>query len=78
MSTENRYDAVVEEINKGSKFLVISHLNPEGDAIGSLLGLALALRANGKEAVAYLEDDLPDMFDFLPGAGTIVHDLEGS
>ncbi len=77
MSTENKYDAVVEEINNGNKFLVISHLNPEGDAIGSLLGMALALRAGGKEAVAYLEDELPDMFDFLPGAETIVHDLTG-
>ena len=77
MSTDNRYDAVVEEINKGNKFLVISHLNPEGDAIGSLLGLALALRAAGKEAVAYLEDELPEMFNFLPGADTIVHDLTG-
>ena len=77
MSTENKYTAVVEQINKGNKFLVISHLNPEGDAIGSLMGLALALRAAGKEAVAYLEDELPDMFDFLPGSETIVHDLTG-
>ncbi|MBE9531802.1 MAG: DHH family phosphoesterase, partial [Proteobacteria bacterium] len=77
MSTENKYSAVVEEMRKGNKFLVISHLNPEGDAIGSLMGLALALRADGKEVVAYLEDDLPDMFDFLPGSETIVHDLTG-
>lgn len=77
MSTDKRYDAVVKQIDKGKKFLVISHLNPEGDAIGSLLGLALALRAAGKEAVAYLEDDLPEMFNFLPGADTIVHDLAG-
>ena len=76
MST-SRYGAIVEQINKGKRFLVISHLNPEGDAIGSLLGMALALRAGGKEAVAYLEDDLPEMFDFLPGADMIVHDLAG-
>lgn len=77
MSPESKYASVVDEINKGSKFLVISHLNPEGDAIGSLVGLALALRTAGKEVVAYLEDDLPEMFDFLPGADTIVHDLTG-
>lgn len=77
MSTNTKYDAVVEEIGKGKRFLVISHLNPEGDAIGSLLGLTLALRAAGKDAVAYLEDDLPEMFNFLPGADTIVHDLTG-
>ena len=74
---QNKYDDIVKVIREGRRFMVISHLNPEGDAIGSLLGLALALRADGKEAVAYLEDELPDMFDFLPGAETIVHDLKG-
>ena len=74
---QNKYDDIVKVIREGKRFIVISHLNPEGDAIGSLLGLALALRADGKEAVAYLEDDLPDMFCFLPGAETIVHDLDG-
>jgi phosphoesterase RecJ-like protein len=73
----NRYDDAIKVMKEGKRFIVISHLNPEGDAIGSLLGMALALRAEGKEAVAYLEDELPDMFNFLPGSETIVHTLEG-
>ncbi|MCL4872897.1 bifunctional oligoribonuclease/PAP phosphatase NrnA [bacterium] len=75
---DRRFDDIKPEIEKGKKFLVVSHVSPEGDAIGSLLGLALALRAGGKDAVAYLEDPVPDLFKFLPGAGTIVHSLEGS
>ena len=74
---QNKYADAVKVIKEGKRFLVISHLNPEGDAIGSLLGLTLALRAEGKECVAYLEDELPEMFDFLPGSETIVHTLEG-
>jgi phosphoesterase RecJ-like protein len=47
-------------------FLVVSHVNPDGDAIGSLLGLALALEDAGKDVWAYLPDSRPDMYDFLP------------
>ncbi|MBI5969661.1 MAG: bifunctional oligoribonuclease/PAP phosphatase NrnA [Deltaproteobacteria bacterium] len=71
-----RFDEVIKEINKGRRFLVVSHVSPEGDAIGSLLGLALALRSIGKDVVAYLEDQVPEMFRFLPGADTIVHSLD--
>ncbi|MDO8426244.1 MAG: bifunctional oligoribonuclease/PAP phosphatase NrnA [Deltaproteobacteria bacterium] len=72
------FDGAVEEARKGKKFLVVSHVSPEGDAIGSLLGMALALRTMGKDVTAYLEDPLPDIFEFLPGAKTIVHSLEGA
>ncbi len=74
---EKRFSAVIEEIKKGKRFLVVSHVNPEGDAVGSLLGLALALRSIGKDAVAFLEDPVPEVFRFLPGADTVVHELAG-
>ncbi len=73
----NHFGEVIERIKANKRFLVVSHVNPEGDAIGSLLALALALRSIGKEAVAYLEDPLPGIFNFLPGSGTIIHTLEG-
>src|SRR3990172_5950699 len=59
------------------KFLVVSHVNPEGGAVGSLLGLALAPKGMGKDVTAYLEDPVPGIFTFLPGADSVVHDLEG-
>lgn len=68
---------VVGEIERGKRFLVVSHVNPEGDAVGSLLGLALALRGIGKDVVAFLEDEVPDVCRFLPGSDTIVHSLDG-
>ena len=75
---DKRFDKAVEEIRKGKKFLVVSHVSPEGDAVGSLLGVALALRSIGKDVTAYLEDPVPDLFKFLPGAETVVHSLEGA
>lgn len=72
---DRRFDEVLEKVKTGNRFMVVSHVNPEGDAIGSLLGLTLALKSLGKEVTPYLEDDVPDLFRFLPGADTIVHSL---
>ncbi|MFQ5736556.1 MAG: bifunctional oligoribonuclease/PAP phosphatase NrnA [Thermodesulfobacteriota bacterium] len=75
---DRRFDKAIEVIKKGGRFLVVSHVSPEGDAIGSLLGVALALRSLGKDVVAYLEDPVPELFMFLPGAETVVHSLDGA
>ncbi len=75
---DKRFDDVIKEIKKGRKFLTVSHVSPEGDAVGSLLGITLALRSLGKEVTAYLEDPVPEVFEFLPGTETIVHSLEGA
>jgi phosphoesterase RecJ-like protein len=53
------------------RFLVISHLRPDGDAYGSTLGLALALRALGKDVLAVNSDGLSSAFEFLPASGTL-------
>lgn len=71
------FNEAIEKIKKGRKFLVVSHVNPEGDAVGSLLGLSLALKNIGKDVTPYLEDPIPDVFKFLPGADLVAHDLNG-
>lgn len=50
---------------------LISHVAPDGDAIGSLLGLAWILRALGKDASAVSQDRVPKNLAFLPGAATV-------
>jgi phosphoesterase RecJ-like protein len=54
--------AVVTAINEHDRFIVVSHENPDGDALGSLLGASLGLRELGKDVVMYLGGDMP-----LPG-----------
>jgi phosphoesterase RecJ-like protein len=54
---------------------VVSHERPDGDAVGSLLAVTLALRALGKRVDAILPDGLPARFRFLPGAATVRRDL---
>ena len=74
---DNRFDAVIERIKAGKRFMVVSHVNPEGDAIGSLLGLSLVLKGMGKEVTPFLQDSIPKILEFLPGADTVVHTLDG-
>jgi phosphoesterase RecJ-like protein len=51
---------------------VVSHERPDGDAVGSMLGLVLALRQRGQLAVPVLAGGLPARFEFLPGAADVV------
>ncbi len=53
-------------IRRHKRFLVTSHTNLEGDALGSELGMALLLRKLGKEAVVVNDDTLPYGYEFLP------------
>lgn len=63
---------IVEQIENGKRFLVVSHENPDGDAIGSTLGLANALREMGKDVVACNVDGVPQIMRFLPGHELLV------
>jgi phosphoesterase RecJ-like protein len=65
MNTED-VAAARARIAAANRALVITHINPDGDAVGSLLGFGLALRAAGKEVVFACADPVPDLFGFLP------------
>jgi phosphoesterase RecJ-like protein len=56
-------------------FLIASHENPEGDAIGSVLALGLALRGLGKTVTMLNQDPVPDTLLFLPQSGEIIHQV---
>ncbi|HZU20959.1 MAG TPA: bifunctional oligoribonuclease/PAP phosphatase NrnA [Gaiellaceae bacterium] len=51
--------AVADALRSHDRFLVVTHENPDGDALGSLLGATLGLRALGKDAVMYLAGTTP-------------------
>ena len=60
--------AVAEAIRSNDRFLVTTHENPDGDALGSLLAAKLALDALGKDVVMYLagEAPLPREYAWMP------------
>ena len=69
--------AARSRLRKASSVLVVSHIRPDGDAIGSLLGLTLALRNTGRRVTSLLADGLPGRFAFLPGADRVVAAPDG-
>jgi phosphoesterase RecJ-like protein len=49
------------------RFVVLSHIRPDGDALGSQLALALSLQSLGKDVAVWNEDGLLEKYSFLPG-----------
>ena len=74
----NDLEGICRLFREKERFLIACHENPEGDAIGSELALALALRKMGKTATVLNSDPVPDNLAFLPGADTVVFDADGS
>ncbi|MGB9857979.1 MAG: DHH family phosphoesterase [Dictyoglomaceae bacterium] len=57
--------SILEIINKEDNFLLITHKNPDGDAIGSILGLYYFLKEKGKKVYLYLPNGIPYIYQFL-------------
>ena len=77
MTTPVRADAAVraritDEIRKRQRFVLSSHVRPDGDAIGSALAMAFALREMGKEARVVNRDAPPSPMMVFPGVRDIV------
>jgi bifunctional oligoribonuclease and PAP phosphatase NrnA len=69
--------AVLHELQAGEKFLLTTHENPDGDALGSLVAMNLTLQALGKDTVMFLsaeEFPLPYEYKDLP-LGDLSHSL---
>lgn len=62
-------------VSENDRILLCAHANPDGDAIGSLLGLSRVLELQGKNPAAYCPDGIPGTLAFLPGASEVVGDL---
>jgi phosphoesterase RecJ-like protein len=62
-------------IELARRVLIAAHIQPDADALGSLLGLALALEGRGARVIRYGADPVPPYLQFLPGANRIVSQL---
>ena len=65
-------DDLLEAIRRADNLLCVSHVSADGDAYGSVLGMAQILRALGKRATAAMPEPVMVDFTFLPGAAEIV------
>lgn len=66
----NLNQKIAAKISACDRFLIVSHVRPDADAVGSLLGLGLALKNAGKAIQVVLEDGRHN-FEYLPGSELI-------
>jgi phosphoesterase RecJ-like protein len=68
MTEASDLQAIADALREHDRFLVVTHENPDGDALGSLLALTIALRSLGKDVVMYLAAGapLPHEYGFMP------------
>jgi phosphoesterase RecJ-like protein len=65
------FHEIAQAISGANRFAILSHIRPDGDALGSQLALALSLQQLGKSVVAWNEDGLPESFRFLKESNLI-------
>ncbi len=65
-------------LQPAQRVLVVSHVRPDGDAIGSLLGLGLSLQAAGKQVQMVSEDGVPSSLRHLEGSQQVRNKFEGN
>lgn len=68
-------DNILEEIKKAETIVILAHENPDGDAIGSVLAMGLALKTMGKKPDMIIRE-FPRTFNFLPGANEVKQNLD--
>jgi bifunctional oligoribonuclease and PAP phosphatase NrnA len=71
------HEEIKSRFQAAGRILIVSHIRPDGDAIGSMLALGLALLDAGKQVEMVLQDGVPSGFKHLPGSEQIRNKAQG-
>ncbi len=66
------YQKAAEALNNSQTLLLVSHIHPDGDAVGALTGLGSILLSAGKNVTMYNKHPVPPAYRFLPLSETVV------
>jgi phosphoesterase RecJ-like protein len=69
---------IIDQLQKSRSILVVSHTNPDGDAIGALLAAGLAFKAMDKKVRIVNESAIPAVYRFLPSIQSISHRINAA
>jgi phosphoesterase RecJ-like protein len=73
---DSNTQAIIDQLHRSQKVLVASHTSPDGDAIGSLLAIGLALKQMQKRVCMHNESVIPAVYRFLPHVSAIEQQVE--
>ena len=77
MKNNSTYDEIIQALKKARRVLAVTHINPDGDALGSLCFFCELVKQFGIECVKYCAGPLPQSLEFLPGFSEIITDKSG-
>jgi phosphoesterase RecJ-like protein len=66
---------IIQHLARSEHALLASHINPDGDAIGALLAMGIALEKRGCQVALYNESSIPAVYRFLPAVDRIQKQL---
>jgi phosphoesterase RecJ-like protein len=69
-------DEIINHLRGSRRILLATHVNPDGDAIGSLLAMGHALERLDKRVTLYNESPIPAVYRFLPSVRTVVRRID--
>lgn len=72
MSKELIYKSLIDTFNRYKKIVIVSHVNPDGDALGSTLALCLFLKKIGADPIVILPNDYPAFFSWMPSLNNVM------
>ena len=73
---DSSFSKVLDILKEKESFMISCHVNPDGDAIGSLLGMGFLLKKLGKKATLVTDASPPKSFSFLEGFSQITSQSE--
>ncbi|MDI6604865.1 MAG: bifunctional oligoribonuclease/PAP phosphatase NrnA [Thermoanaerobacteraceae bacterium] len=62
---------IIENILSSSNIILVTHISPDGDAIGCTTAMYKALKLLKKDVKIFIDDDIPDVYKFLPNSDKI-------
>lgn len=68
-------EGIADLVRDRRSFLICSHTNPDGDALGASVALAMFLEEEGKEVFVYNQDPVPSLYEFMPRVDLVRQDL---
>ncbi len=67
---------LLDDLRNSRRIIAVTHIHPDGDALGSLLAFAAVMESIGKEVFCLLAEPVSHLFEFLPGKERLSFDLE--
>ena len=76
MKNEALHRSIRDRLHHANSVVITSHIRPDGDAVGSVVGLGVSLSLAGKQVQMVLADRVSAQLRFIPGAELVTTHVE--